>query len=128
MWDGGAEETVRLVDAASALVSRHLRVRAERTRPIDLAAGRQVRRDDLGGRLALFAPLLERVQRVEGVGAFAAAAMRHPRREEQPHRLIHLLTAHGLDQPRVVIHRRARRDVLVGPPVIDEQLAPASGE
>ena len=43
----GARETVRLIDAAGALVGRHLRVRAERTRAIDLAVGRQVRRDDL---------------------------------------------------------------------------------
>ena len=42
---GAQTKAVRLIDAAGALVGRHLRVRAERTRAIDLAVG-QVRRDD----------------------------------------------------------------------------------
>src|SRR5258705_4133411 len=79
-----ADEVLGVVDAARSLVARDLWIRAERTAAIDLAGGR-VRRQDRGGRLALLAPLLERRQRVEDVGALAAAAVSHARRVEQPH-------------------------------------------
>src|SRR5436853_640226 len=59
-----AHEIRRVVDAAAALVLRHLRERAERAAAIDLAIGR-VRGEDRRRRLALLAPLLERGQRVE---------------------------------------------------------------
>ena len=76
-----------------------------------------------GGRLTLFPPLFERGQRVERVGPFTAAAVRHSWREEQSHRRVGLPLAHQLDKLFVVVHRRSRRDVLIGPAVIDEQLA-----
>jgi len=45
-------------------------------RALDLAVG-HTRRNDPIGRLALLDPLLERSDRIEGVGAFTAAAMAH---------------------------------------------------
>src|SRR5207245_1419351 len=60
----GADEVLGLVDATGALVSCHLRIRAERTRP-DHFSFRRLRRDDLRGRLALLSPLLERRRHVE---------------------------------------------------------------
>src|SRR6185503_6546631 len=121
------EEVFRLVDAPGSLVLRELWIWAERTAAIDLAGGR-VRRQDRAGRRALLAPVFERRQRVEDVGALAAAAVSHARRVEQAQALIDRLPADGLDDAVVVHQRRARRDVRIRPPLVDEQLAPAREE
>ncbi len=54
--------------------------------------------------------------------------MSHARRVEQPHALVHRLLTDGLDHPVVVHQRRARRDVRIRPPLVDQQLAPAREE
>src|SRR5262249_32773511 len=79
-----AEEVVGLVDAASALVLRDLRIRAERPRAVHLAVGRMGRQDG-GGGFPLLAPLLERCQHVEYVRSLTASAMPHAGRIKQAH-------------------------------------------
>src|SRR5262249_53076810 len=64
-----AREIRRFVDAAAALVFRHLRERAERPAPIDLAVAR-MGREDRGRRLSLLAPLLERCPSVKTLPPF----------------------------------------------------------
>ena len=49
--------------------------------------------------------------------------MRHPRDHEQPHGIGDLVLAHFLDDALVVVDGRHRRDHLVGPAVIHEQLS-----
>src|SRR4051812_42338664 len=98
---GAAHEVGRLVDAAGAPVLRNLRERTERTAAIELAVS-PVRRDDGRRSLALLTPLLERRERVEHVRSLAAAAMRHARREEEAHRIIHLRLAERLHHVLVV--------------------------
>src|SRR5579864_1748359 len=77
----GTPEVRGLVDAARALVLRDLRIRTQRTGPIDLSSG-GVRSDDGIRGLALLDPSLEEADLVECVGSFAAAAMGHAGREE----------------------------------------------
>src|SRR5262249_49377617 len=123
-----ADKARRLIDASASFVRRNLRVRAERTRTIHLALFR-VRRDDLIRRLALLHPLFERRDLVEVVRAFAAAAVRHPRRHEQTVVAADLARASRGLHDLVVVHRRVeRRDLRVGPAVIHQQLAAARGE
>src|SRR5262245_55115476 len=81
-------EARRLVDAAGALVRRVLRIRAQRTGAIDLAV-RRVRCRNKIGRLSLLDPLLERRERIELMGPFAAPAVRHARSHEQAIRRVH---------------------------------------
>src|SRR5215813_13210135 len=92
-----ADKTRRLIDASASFVCRDLWIWAERTRPIDLAVFR-MRRDDLVRCLALFHPLIERPDLVEVVRAFAAAAVRHARRHEQP------VVAGHLPRPAIRFH------------------------
>src|SRR5205823_4281029 len=74
-----AHKIASLIDAACPLELRGLRIRAERTRAIDLASG-DVRRDQLVRRSSLFHPLLERPDFIEHIRTVAAATMPHPRR------------------------------------------------
>ena len=78
-----ARKASRFIRASRALVGRSLRIGAEWPCAIDRAVG-GVRRDDLIRRLALLDPLLERGDHVERVRAFAAAAVAHAGRHEQP--------------------------------------------
>src|SRR2546428_2001501 len=71
-----ADEVFGLVGAAGAFVLRFLRIGAERARAGD-AAVRHLGGDDLFWRDAALAPLLERRERVEYAGTFAAGAMTH---------------------------------------------------
>src|SRR5262249_52002941 len=100
-----ADEVRGLVDAAAAGVGGDLRIRTQRTRAIDGAAG-PMRRDDAYWRLALLDPLLDGARRVESVGSFAAAAMPHARRHEERHRRARSRGAKRLDHAVVVVDAR----------------------
>src|SRR5437879_1457939 len=99
-----AREIRGIIDAAASLVLRDLRERAERPAAIDLAVG-GVRRGDRCRRLALLAPLLERRERVEDVRSLAAAAVCHPGREEEAHRLVDLFLSDRFDDVLEVCDR-----------------------
>src|SRR5262245_55370651 len=112
---GDAREVQSVVRAAGALPARDLRIEAQGPRAIGFSAGR-VRRDDAVGRDALFGPLLERGEHVELVRSRAAAAVAHPRREEEPIELARLVeAAHRLHHGVVVRNGVLRRDDRVGP-------------
>ena len=74
-------------------------------------------------RLAVLHPLVERADLVEHVRTFAAAAVPHARRHEQPD------AVRGLSGPERLLHavevldRVVGRDVLIAPAVIHQQLA-----
>src|SRR5262245_27095775 len=87
-----------------------------------------MRRENRRRRLPLLAPLLERGERVEYVRSVATAAVRHAWREEQADRLIHLLLADRPDNIVVVVNRRLGCDVLVGPSLVNQELAAAGDE
>src|SRR5262245_26216920 len=87
-----------------------------------------MRRENRRRRLPLLAPLLERGERVEYVRSLAAAAVRHAGREEQTDRLVHLLLADRPDNIVVVVNRRLRRHVLVGPSLVNQELTSACDE
>src|SRR6185503_6969549 len=88
-------KVVGLVDAAGSLVSRNLRIRAQRTRSVHFAVGRMCREDG-GWCFPLFAPLLECGQRVKDVRPFAAATVSHAWRVEETNGVIHRLLADRL--------------------------------
>src|SRR2546422_10902842 len=110
-----AGEVLGFVYASGARIARHLRIRAQRPRAIDLS-GRAVRRDDPRRRLAFLDPLLERHHHVEDVRALAAATVSHPGYHEQAHRGRHRLVSDGTPDALVEVHARQRRDVLIAPP------------
>src|ERR1051325_3055322 len=118
-----------LVDAARAFVGRDLRIGAQRPRAIDRTAF-AVRRGDHRRRLALLHPLLERADLVEVVGAFTAAAMGHARRHKETEAVVDVAAGAAGDLPHllVILDRRERRDLRVGPAVIHQQLAAAREE
>ena len=98
-----------------------LRIGAQRARHIDLAVA-DVRGDDLLGRLSLLAPALHHGHLVELVGTLAAGAMLHARNHEEP-QPIALIRTHGLEHRAVEIDCVAGRNGLIGPAVIEQQLA-----
>src|SRR5688572_3888055 len=71
-----AGEILGLVNAARALVARHLRIGAERPRTRDSSV-HNLRRQNLVRRLRVLAPLLERGNGIELVRTVPAAAMSH---------------------------------------------------
>src|SRR5689334_21464427 len=81
-----AGETVGVVYAARTLIFCDLRIRTQRPRTVGLSL-RVMRGDDLIGRLSLLHPRLDHVHRIESKRPFAARAMPHARRHEQPHRV-----------------------------------------
>src|SRR6185436_17593217 len=87
-----------------------------------------MRRENRRGRFSLLAPLLERGERIEHVRSVAAAAVRHAGREEQADRIIYLLLADRPDNIVVVVNRRLRRHVLIGPSLVNQELAAAGDE
>src|SRR5262245_30529222 len=115
-------KVVRLVDAAGSLVHRHLRIGTERTRAVHFAAGR-MRGEDRGRRLPLLAPLLERAQRVKDVRPFAAATVAHAGGVEETDRVVNGFLANRLHDAVVVHERRPRRDIRIGPSLVNQKLA-----
>src|SRR5712691_12826953 len=123
-----ANEVGGFVRAARACEDGSLRIRAQRPRALDLAAG-HTRRNDPIGRLALLDPLLERGDRIERVGAFTAAAMAHAGDHEQADPCRRLRgAAHRFHDAGVIVDARARSHAAVAPSVIHEQPAAVTGE
>ena len=74
-------------------------------------------------------PTVREPSRVEAVGAVSAGAVVHARHHEQPHRIGHLVrTPERVRDTRVVIDAVSRRDELIGPAVIQQELAAAAEE
>src|SRR5439155_13351805 len=122
-----AGEARGVVGVAAALVFRDLREPAERARLVHRAVG-AVRRDDLRRRAAAGDPLLDRGHLVEDVGARAALAVHHARHHEERDPFGGRVLADRLHDLVVVDRARLRRDLLIAPPVIHEQLAAAIEE
>ena len=75
-------EMGRVIGAAGALVTRHLRVGAQRTRAVDGTLA-NARGNDLARRLTGSDPLVERTDPIEGIGTIATAAVAHAGNHEQ---------------------------------------------
>ena len=75
-------EMGRVIGAAGALVTRHLRVGAQRTRAVDGTLA-NARGNDLVRRLTGSDPLVERTDPIEGIGTIATAAVPHAGNHEQ---------------------------------------------
>ena len=129
-WSSAAFEIDRIVGVALALVDRDLGIRAERTQPVDHAVD-GVRCDDPVRCDAALHPLLQRRLHVEGVRAWSAAAVRHAWRHEQSVEALDILQrpfpsltgSEEREDALVVVDAVERRDELVVPSVVLEQLA-----
>ena len=75
-------EMGRVIGAAGTLVTRHLRVGAQRMRAVDGTLA-NARGNDLVRRLTGSDPLVERTDPIEGVGTIATAAVPHAGNHEQ---------------------------------------------
>ena len=84
-----------------------------------------LRCEDRGRGASVLAPLLHRGDHVEDVRTVTAAAMAHSRHHVQPNGVSTCGFPIVFRQLRVVVHGRKRRDVLILPAVIDEQLPAA---
>src|SRR5215471_18444984 len=120
-----ADEVRRLVDAPLPGVPRNLRIGTQRARAARYLA---TQCDDALGRDALFHPLLERGERIEGVRASTATAVPHPGRHEEaeefPRRLRRVLSRHALQ----VVDAVLRVDARIVPAVVHDQLAAERSE
>ena len=67
-------------------------------------------------------------QRVKNVRPFAAAAVPHTGRVEETDRIVNGFLANRLDDAVVVHQRRTRRDIRIGPSLVNQKLAAARGE
>ena len=72
----------RVIGAAGTLVTRHLRVGAQRTRAVDSIVA-NASGNDLVRRLTGSDPLVERTDPIEGIGTIATAAVPHAGSHEQ---------------------------------------------
>ena len=105
-----------------------LRIRAQGPRAYDLAVHDLRRRNQVGS-LPVLDPLLERGQHVERRRTGAAAAVTHSRHHEHPVVVVEgrpaaLLRFDGLEEPCAA----GRGNLLIGPPVVVNQLAAARAE
>src|SRR5262249_41940094 len=116
-----ADEISGIIDAARALVFRDLRIRAQWPRAIHFAIGNVRSMQSLWG-FALLHPLLERNHFVKHVRTFTAAAVAHPRCQEQPDILGRIrCAAHSFDDAVVVLNGIRRRNLGITPAVIHEE-------
>src|SRR5882672_1050747 len=128
-----AVEVRRVIGAAAVVVYGVLRIRADRARAIDHAAG-LVRREDALRRDALLDPALEVGHRVEAVGPLAAARARHHEQAEELLRLAELVATvllaavHSRCDLLVVLDAAGCRVSIAAPQVAEQQLATALPE
>ena len=123
-----AGEVRGVVDAAGSQIDGMLRVWAKRAGHVDAATFVDPGGRDGLGRLVPLAPAFERGDRLEPIGARAAAAMGHAGDHEQTKPVV-LIRAHPLQDGLVIGDGIERRDraarTSVAPTVIDEELASA---
>src|SRR2546430_15658322 len=119
-----ADEVRRLVRAAGSPERRLLGVCAQWAGAVDRSRRRAVGGDDLLGRDPVLHPALERAERVQGVGAGAAATVMHARRKEQAEELVEAVPVLRLVGGLLEVGDRPERGQRrVGPAVPHDQLS-----
>src|SRR5581483_10240366 len=118
-----ADEVRSVVNRTRAGVGGDLRVGTQGTRAVNFA-GSRMGGDHLFGGRALFHPLIEGGESIEGVGPIAAAAMAHTGHKKHADLLVDLEdAAHLLSDVLVIADGGFGRDQLIGPAVIQEKFS-----
>src|SRR5262245_20447901 len=122
-----ADKICSIISAAGAFVFRHLRIRAQRPRFVDLSV-RHMPGEDLSWFLALFNPIFDDFHFVEVVGTGPTAAVVHSWNHKKSDGIFRLILPNDLRNALVINHTVERIHLRVIPAVIHQELAPTVEE